>query len=125
MRARRFKVPEDMLPFAGRLSPEERKMWAREWRHLLWHSPRYVAVFAVVALACIAFFASFMPAWEFTTEVWSRWIFGLGELVVVYSLAEFIAYGVSQPDIEERILRAHLDREKAEPTPEGNRARKK
>jgi hypothetical protein len=113
MPGRKFRVPEDMLPFAEKLSPEEKKRWIREWHRLLWRSPRYVAIFAVVAIACLGFFALFMPPWQFTPEVWSRCVFGIGELGVAYVLAEFFAYGFSKPAIEARMSAEFQRREKA------------
>src|SRR5438045_9339476 len=50
MPGRKAKIPEDMLPFKERLSPEEKKRWVAEWRRLVWHSPRYVAIYAAVVV---------------------------------------------------------------------------
>src|SRR4051794_38194947 len=105
MPGRKFRIPEDMLPFSGRLSVEEKKKWVSEWRHLVWHSPRYVTVYVAVVVCVVGFFARFMPAWQIAAGVWSKILFGVGELVVAYILAEFAAYGFSKPVIEERITR--------------------
>jgi len=92
-----------MLPFADLLSGDERKKWVSEWRHLVWHTPRYVAVYAAVIVGVAGFFVHFMPAWQIAGTVWSAILFGAGQSLVAYILAEFAAYGFSKPVIEKRI----------------------
>jgi hypothetical protein len=103
MVGRKARIPDDMLPFKERLSPEEKKKWIAEWRRLVWHSPRYLALYAFVVIAVILFFVFFMPVWEIADTVGSKLLFGAGELMVVYMLAEWFTYGFSRPVIERRM----------------------
>jgi hypothetical protein len=102
-----------MLPFKDRLSAEEKKMWVAEWRRLVWHSPRYLTIYATVAIAAVLFFVRFMPAWGIADTVATKMLFGAGELLVVYLLAEMAAYGFSRSVIEARMTKAFPKDEEA------------
>jgi len=92
-----------MLPFADQLSPDEKARWTKEWRHLAWRSPRFVAIFMLAALFGSLCFIFFMPAWELPSELWGRWILGFGELGSVYVLSLWMAYGLSAQVIRVRM----------------------
>jgi hypothetical protein len=113
MMGRKFRVPEDMLPFAARLSVEEQKKWAYEWRRLVWHSPRCIVVFLVSAATVAAFFAVFMPGWQIVDPVGSK-IFCAVELFLAYVAGENAAFVVSKGTIKQRIQES-LHEAKASP----------
>ncbi len=99
-----------MLPLSECLSASERKEWVHKWRRLVWGSRRHVSTFVAVAATCLAFFSLFMPPWEFTPQPLSCYVFGLGELVAAYALAEFVTFGLSRNEIERRISAGLRDR---------------
>ena len=103
MPGHKIRIPDDMLPFAERLTVDQKKKWISDWRHLVWHSPRYIALYAAVIVCACGFFAIFLPAWQIADAIWIKILFGVGELFVAYILAEFAAYGFSKSTIEERI----------------------
>ena len=113
MPGRHAKLPEDMLPFRDRLSAEEKKKWVTEWRRLVWRSPRYLSIYAAVIVAAVVFFVRFMPVWEIADTIGSKMLFGAGEILVVYVLAESAVYTFSRSVIKERMTKVFSKDERA------------